>query len=177
MMFLDEYADVPYRVLHTLTSYINYGGRVTDDKDSRTIDVILRDYFCADILRDDYRFTPSGVYFAPEADEDAPHRAFMDYIDELPLNAEPEVFGMHPNANITCDTNETEETLDIILSLQPRTGGGGGGTARESTIAALAKDIAARLPAPFDVEAISMAYPVLYNESMNTVLVQVRGVT
>jgi dynein heavy chain len=71
-----------------------------------------------------------------------------------------------------CDTNETEETLDTILSLQPRTGGGSGGAAREGTIAAVSRDIAARLPAPFDVEAISMAYPVLYAESMNTVLVQ-----
>jgi hypothetical protein len=41
-MFLDEYEQVPYKVLNFLTSYINYGGRVTDDKDLRTIDVILK---------------------------------------------------------------------------------------------------------------------------------------
>ena len=41
-MFLDEYDEVPYRVLNFLTSYINYGGRVTDDKDLRTIDVVLK---------------------------------------------------------------------------------------------------------------------------------------
>ncbi len=41
-MFLDEYDHVPYKVLNFLTSYINYGGRVTDDKDLRTIDVILK---------------------------------------------------------------------------------------------------------------------------------------
>ncbi len=41
-MFLDEYEAVPYKVLNFLTSYINYGGRVTDDKDLRTIDVILK---------------------------------------------------------------------------------------------------------------------------------------
>jgi hypothetical protein len=41
-MFLDEYELVPYKVLNFLTSYINYGGRVTDDKDLRTIDVILK---------------------------------------------------------------------------------------------------------------------------------------
>lgn len=41
-LYLDEYEEVPYRVLNFLTSYINYGGRVTDDKDLRTIDVILK---------------------------------------------------------------------------------------------------------------------------------------
>lgn len=171
MLFLDEYDEVPYRVLHTLTSYINYGGRVTDDKDSRTIDVILRDYFTPAVLRDDYRFTPSGVYYSPPVDEDMPHKSYMDYIDGLPLNADPEVFGMHPNANITCDTNETEETLDVILSLQPRTGGGSG-KGRDAIVAEAARDIAGRLPDDFDIEAIAMRYPVLYEESMNTVLVQ-----
>ncbi|RYY35163.1 hypothetical protein EON62_02715, partial [archaeon] len=171
MLFLDEYDETPYRVLHTLTSYINYGGRVTDDKDSRTIDVILRDYFTPSILKEEYRFTPSGLYYSPTVDEEAPHRGYMTYIDELPLNADPEVFGMHPNANITCDTNETEETLDIIVSLQPRTGGGGG-KSRDEVVGEMARDIASRLPEEFNIESISLRYPVLYEESMNTVLVQ-----
>jgi hypothetical protein len=35
-LFLDEYDAVPYRVIQFLTSYINYGGRVTDAIDLRT---------------------------------------------------------------------------------------------------------------------------------------------
>lgn len=38
---------VPYRVLSFLTSYINYGGRVTDYIDLRTIDVIMRNFYTA----------------------------------------------------------------------------------------------------------------------------------
>lgn len=173
MLFLDEYAEIPYKVLHTLTSYINYGGRVTDDKDSRTIDVILRDYFTAAVLSDEYKFTPSGLYYAPTvaSDDETPHKTFMAYIDGLPLNADPEVFGMHFNANITCDSNETDETLDIVLSLQPRTAGGGG-KSRDDIVSDTAKEISAKLPDNFDIDAISMRYPVLYEESMNTVLVQ-----
>ena len=34
-MFLDEYLDIPFRVLRFLVTEINYGGRVTDDKDRR----------------------------------------------------------------------------------------------------------------------------------------------
>ena len=48
----------------------------------------------------------------------------MDYIDGLPLNAEPEVFGMHANANITCELNETDMALDVLVQLQPQDGGG-----------------------------------------------------
>ena len=41
-LFLDAYDEIPYRVLCFLTSYINYGGRVTDYIDIRTCDVIMK---------------------------------------------------------------------------------------------------------------------------------------
>lgn len=40
-IFLDEYEVTPFRVLNYLGSEINYGGRVTDDKDVRLIKSIL----------------------------------------------------------------------------------------------------------------------------------------
>jgi len=170
-MFLDEYADVPYKVLNFLVAYINYGGRVTDDKDLRTIDVILRDYFTPRVLEDGYAVSASGHYHTIEADEDNPQPSYMAYIETLPFNADPEVFGMHANANITCDQNDTYDMFDTLLSLQPRSASGGA-KSREDIIEESAASIQARLPREFDIEAISMTYPVRYEESMNTVLVQ-----
>ena len=40
-LFLDEYDAIPYKVLNFLGSEINYGGRVTDDKDVRLIKCML----------------------------------------------------------------------------------------------------------------------------------------
>ena len=40
-MYLDEQPDVPYRTLNYLIAEINYGGRVTDDKDVRLITALL----------------------------------------------------------------------------------------------------------------------------------------
>jgi len=42
--FLEDYDDVPYKVLNYLFAYINYGGRVTDDKDQRLIRTIMKFY-------------------------------------------------------------------------------------------------------------------------------------
>jgi len=39
--FLDDYEEIPYKVLNYLGSEVNYGGRVTDDKDIRLIKSIL----------------------------------------------------------------------------------------------------------------------------------------
>ena len=38
-----------------------------------------------------------GVYYAPDADT---IQAYRDYVESLPFNDEPEIFGMHENANI-----------------------------------------------------------------------------
>ena len=61
-LFLDAYDDIPYRVLCFLTSYINYGGRVTDYIDIRTCDVIMKSFYRPAIFEKDYPFEPSGTY-------------------------------------------------------------------------------------------------------------------
>ena len=61
----------------------------------------------------------------------------------------------------------------ILLTL-PRTTSGGGGKSAGDQVLELAGDILGKLPPNFDMEKIIAKYPVLYNESMNTVLRQVR---
>jgi dynein heavy chain len=170
-LYVSSYAEIPYKVLQQLTSVVNYGGRITDDKDMRTSDILIADFFNPKILSDEYKFSPSGLYASISADPDAPHKAYIDYIEGFPLNAEPEVFGMHDNANITCAITEIDATFGIILALQPRVSGGTG-ISREDYIIEMCKDMARQLVQQYDVEAIGLLYPTDYHESFNTVLVQ-----
>jgi len=64
-MLLDEYDKVPYKVIQYLGAEINYGGRVTDDKDVRLIKTIIKKYICAEALRDGYKYSESGIYYSP----------------------------------------------------------------------------------------------------------------
>ena len=65
-IFLDEYPDkVPFDALKYLTWECNYGGRVTDKNDRITIEVILNDFYNDKIFNEDYKFSPSGIYYAP----------------------------------------------------------------------------------------------------------------
>lgn len=50
------------------------------------------------------RFSSSGVYFSPA---NSTYQSYVDYIRALPLNPNPEVFGLHENADITKDNQET----------------------------------------------------------------------
>ena len=66
-MLLDDYEEIPYKVLKFLGSEINYGGRVTDDKDVRLITTIIKVYINPESLKDGHKFSASGIYKQPEA--------------------------------------------------------------------------------------------------------------
>lgn len=63
-LFLDDYAFIPFKVLNYLGAEINYGGRVTDDKDVRLIKTILRKYIDEKCLNDGHKYSESGVYIS-----------------------------------------------------------------------------------------------------------------
>ncbi len=81
------------------------------------------------------------------------------------------MFGLHANADITKDNNETNNTLESILSTQQSSGSGAGGDT-EATIIRVADSILTDIPEAFNVSAAEKKYPVSYEQSMNTVLTQ-----
>jgi dynein heavy chain len=169
-MFLNDNADkeMPFKALMYITGQCNYGGRVTDPFDRTCLVAILKTYYCTNMLDDDYKLSSSGLYVAPE---DNGYESTLDFVKALPLNAGPEVFGMHTNADITKDQNETFLMMDSIMLTQARASGGGG-DGPEAAVDKAAASMLAKLPQVYDVELIQAKYPVLYEESMNTVLCQ-----
>eukprot|EP00945_MAST-04E_sp_MAST-4E-sp1_P004103 g4103.t1 len=169
-LFVDEYELIPYRMLNYCVGECNYGGRVTDDKDRRCIKTILSYFYTEneDIMDDNYRFSPSGLFYAPP---DGDHAATMKFVRSLPLLEGPECYGLHDNAAITSAILETTTILGALLELQPRTAGGDGET-WEQKLARVANEIEKRMPEQFDLEAIAVAYPTIFEDSMNTILTQ-----
>ena len=47
---------------------------------------------------------------------------FKEYIDSMPLANTPEVFGLHPNAEIGYYTSAAKEMWSHLIDLQPQTG-------------------------------------------------------
>jgi dynein heavy chain len=149
-----------------LGAIVNYGGRVTDDKDSLLISTILRTFICPKALEVGHCFSTSGHYKVIEAGS---QEDYLEYIDTLPLNPEPEAFGLHDNAEITTKQTETINLLLDVLMMQPKSSGGGGDS-RETLIGRMAKDLENKTPPVFNLEHVTKKFPTLYNESMNTVL-------
>uniref|UniRef100_A0A8C9VVG4 Dynein axonemal heavy chain 3 n=1 Tax=Scleropages formosus TaxID=113540 RepID=A0A8C9VVG4_SCLFO len=171
-MFLDEYEEVPLEALTYLTGECNYGGRVTDDKDRRLLISLLSIFYCREVIeQEQYYLSEGDLYFIPPH---GPYQTYLDYVRSLPINADPGVFGLNSNADITKDNQETNQLLEGVLLTLPRQAGGGvkSPQVRTDIVDELADDILSKLPADFDVQMVMNKYPVVYEESMNTVLRQ-----
>ncbi|TPX70976.1 hypothetical protein CcCBS67573_g06369 [Chytriomyces confervae] len=167
--FLNEYDDIPYQALIYLTGQCNYGGRVTDDKDRRALLTLLELYYNKEVVTvPRHKLCAIDDYIVPEV---STHAAMLKFFEGLPLEAKPEVFSLHENADITRNNLETDIFFKAILSTQARTDSGGS-KSNEQIISEVASDMFARLPPPFDLYLVQQKYPVSYNESMNTVLLQ-----
>ncbi|XP_030767557.1 dynein heavy chain 1, axonemal-like isoform X2 [Sitophilus oryzae] len=168
-MFLLEYIDIPFKVLTYTAGEINYGGRVTDDWDRRCLMNVLADYYKPEVVQEGYVFDQNELYY--QLPTTSMFIDYMDYIKTFPINDDPELFGMHPNADITFAQAQTYRCLSTLLKLQPKTVGGAAASQEEVTSKS-AKSILAQLPPLFDLDYIMKKYPVLYEESLNTVLIQ-----
>ncbi|XP_061932650.1 dynein axonemal heavy chain 1-like isoform X3 [Apis cerana] len=167
-MFLLEYDVVPFRVLIYTAGHINYGGRITDDWDRRCVLTILKDFYKIEILSPTHKFDVEGHYAQLT---DATFEDYIEYIKTFPLNDDPALFGMHPNADISFAQAETYACLNTLLALQPREVGIAAASIEEVT-SQLASEMLATMPPIFNLSAIHQKYPVLYEESFNTVLIQ-----
>jgi dynein heavy chain len=169
-IFLNQYDKVPFKALKYLTGECNFGGRVTDDKDRRLIMTLLDDYYTADIFHDDYRFANILDYYAPPTGE---FQDYINYIENLPNRSQPEIYGLHPNADLTKYQNEAVLLFDnLLLTNSSSSGGEGGGSSLDAIVTKIAENILGELPEAFNEEIAGKRYPPLYEESMNTVLTQ-----
>jgi dynein heavy chain len=100
-MFLNQYEHVDFEAIRYLIGQCNYGGRVTDDWDRRCLVSILNNVLNQEMVSAEaYSFSSSGNYCAPPHGE---YESYLEFARALPLIAEPEVYGMHANADITKD--------------------------------------------------------------------------
>ena len=94
-MNINEQPEIPYQTLTYIIATINYGGRVTDDKDDLCITALLNRYFNPDVFNQNYEFVPGGIYISPK---DCSLDVLKNLVKDLPTEDDPEIFGLHPNA-------------------------------------------------------------------------------
>ena len=69
----------------------------------------------------------------------------MQAIEELPGQESPEIFGLHPNADLTFRTLQVQAAVQIIMDTQPKGAGGGGGLSREEIVDRICEDLLSKV--------------------------------
>ncbi|KAI4553815.1 hypothetical protein MJT46_015995 [Ovis ammon polii x Ovis aries] len=169
-LFINEYDTIPFEAISYLTGECNYGGRVTDDWDRRLLLTMLADFYNPHIIENShYKFSPSGNYFAPPK---GTYNEYIEFIKKLPFTQHPEIFGLHENVDISKDLQQTKILFESLLLTQGGSKQTGSSGSTDQILLEITKDILNKLPSDFDIESALLKYPVRYEESMNTVLVQ-----
>lgn len=131
-LYIQNHEEIPWQALRYVIGVINYGGRVTDFLDLRCLETILKKFFTNQILDENYYFTSDQKYYAPK--KGSTLGDVQQYITELPPYEEPEVFGLHPNANITFQKQESSLIMENVIQIQPRTSSGSGGKSNDEFV-------------------------------------------
>merc|ERR1711988_638782 len=146
-LFLDGQDVIPWDAMNYVTGNINYGGRVTDDWDRRSLMCIMKKFYNDTILASNKKVFLSDTsekYYVPPTGN---FESYKDYIKSLPLSDEPAIFGMHSNAAITFQKKQTRLLLSTVLSIEAVGGGGGGSAAaQDAAVQEMAVTIASNLP-------------------------------
>jgi dynein heavy chain len=137
-----------------------YGGHITDAWDRRTNNTYL------EVLVNDKLF--SGLELGPAFKSPDPttldYAGYITYVQENLPDDSPQMFGLHPNAEIGYLTNWTGQIFSDILSLGG--GGGGGGGSTDGGAKATMLDLMERLPENYSmIEIQEHAKPLLSGES------------
>jgi dynein heavy chain, axonemal len=72
---------------------------------------------------------------------------YVNYIIYFPEIDSPEIFGLHPNADLTFRVKEVSALFATLGETQPKGGGGGGdGMSREESVAIRAQEFLTKIP-------------------------------
>ncbi|XP_060709267.1 dynein axonemal heavy chain 8-like [Hemiscyllium ocellatum] len=164
----DKKKGVSWNTIRYMLGEVQYGGRVTDDYDKRLLNCFCKVWFSEKTFDPKFNFYTN--YIIPIC---ASVESYLEYIQTLPAVDTPQVFGLHPNADITYQSNTAAEILNTITNIQPKETSGGGGETREATVFKLADSMLRKLPSdylPHEVKARLIKMGIL--NSMNIFLRQ-----
>ncbi|KAL0279460.1 UNVERIFIED_CONTAM: hypothetical protein PYX00_001008 [Menopon gallinae] len=162
---------IPWNSLKYLIGEVMYGGRVIDGFDRRIVKTYMNEYM-GDFLFDSfqpfhfYKDKYVGYRIPPDSTKDE----YIAFIELLPLVNSPDVFGLHPNAEIGYYTNAAKEMWEHLIDLQPQTGAVGGGISRDDFIDNVCKDILTKMPPLYDIPRTRKQYEMILTPTIIVLL-------
>lgn len=113
--YLAKYDIVPYDDLRYIFGEIMYGGHITDDWDRRTNRTYLKVIIRPELMQHNFNLAPH--FKSPDASK-FDYSKYNRYIEENLPPEVPQMYGMHPNAEIGYLNNQCIDLFTTILEVQ-----------------------------------------------------------
>ncbi|CAN0142261.1 unnamed protein product, partial [Pylaiella littoralis] len=155
--FLEKHlysGSVSWPTVQYMVGEVQYGGKITDDLDRRLFKAYTETWMGPPALSASFCFNP-GVpmqggaqfkYVIPDSQEVEDYIAF---IQTFPGIDGPEVFGLHPNADLTFRNKEGQQLLATLMETQPKQASGGTGRSREDMVLEKCTELLLAVPEGF----------------------------
>ena len=138
--------EVTWSTVRYMVAEIQYGGRITDDWDRTLMLTYAERFFRAAVFEDKFQFHQG--YSIPGKDRNGAIceiSVFRNAVELLPMTDNPEVFGLHQNADLTVRLHQSNVVLRTMLETQPKSSGSGGGVTREESVSRTAEEFLVRI--------------------------------
>ncbi|XP_067209496.1 dynein axonemal heavy chain 8 [Linepithema humile] len=137
---------INWQIIRYMIGEVQYGGRVTDDYDKRLLNTFAKVWFTDALFAEGFAFYKGySMLIFKQISE------YLKAIDAMSTIDPPQVYGLHPNADITYQSNTTQTVLDIIVSVQPKEAGAVGAESREVVVTRLTNEMLNKVPALYDM--------------------------
>ncbi|CAM9799127.1 unnamed protein product [Ectocarpus fasciculatus] len=156
ILFLEKHlynGSISWPTFQYMVCEAQYGGKITDNLDRRLMKTYTQRYLNPETVTDGFTFNPkTPIFKIPDnfnykVDNYESITQYHSYIKMMPEIDTPEIFGLHPNADLTFRVKEVNQLFDTLSNTQPKGGGGGGdGMSREDIAAEKATELLSRMP-------------------------------
>ncbi|KAG2382014.1 hypothetical protein C9374_005806 [Naegleria lovaniensis] len=137
---------------------VHYGGKITDERDRLLFKTYGEKWLSPDVSKTEFKFFDGyTIPFVGDKVQEIDKEQFVDFIEkQIPAIDNPEVFGLHPNADITYRTEESKSVLSTILDVQPKESSGAAGETREDAVFRKAEEFLKNMPADFKRDHVDL---------------------
>lgn len=155
VLFLEKHlynGPISWSTFQYMVSAVQYGGKITDSLDVRLFKTYTEEWLTEKTCGEEYSYNPAEPIFKIPKDFNyivpsfVEHSEYRRYIDSMPEIDSPEIFGLHPNADLTFRVKETNSLFQTLGETQPKGGGGETGVSREDVVLEKSSNLLQRLP-------------------------------
>merc|ERR1711968_182579 len=156
ILFLEKHlynGNISWPTFQYMVCEAQYGGKITDSLDRRLFKTYTQVWLNNSMGNEDASYNPKAPIY--KATNSFLYKSlnfenigqYHEYIRKFPEIDSPEIFGLHPNADLTFRVKEVNALLHTLGETQPKGGGGGGGgLSREEVVSEKALEILGRMP-------------------------------